>query len=432
MFLTLHEFLKKFDIINMSKDDFVNTFIITYSGNPTLKGIFDDENIHSKAVIKTKEDYRYIHRHKIIDYFYDIVITNRQKYLMDFYKSYFEFKNPFELKWNNVDIYTHCDTKYTENIQNFIFDMQLPCISLQKNDQSRRIIRNLNYLDILHNTIVTNTCKWKTSFWQTFINMYNKLKLEDRFFCKSCLELCLTDKNKNFSINTNVKTLFYHFQQYQPKASILNPYAINWILKNLFDGEKLFTPVLSWSSYLCAFMHSNWNEYVGIDVLQSVCDNTQYLYDYYMNTYPKQVGNKKCKIYCKPSESFLLDKHFMSVYENYFDAVLICPPYYNMEIYPGEMQSITLYKTYNEWLISYWEKTIQLIYHTLKPCKKFGFIINNYKTLGNVHYDLINDLNKIAIKYFKFINAYNLLNRVSPLRVNIKNRTEMLFLYEKK
>jgi hypothetical protein len=458
--LTREEFIKKYAI---TKEEFRKKFIVTYSGRPTLQDLFD-----LKSVIKTVDDPRYINRDQITDYFYDIVVTNRQKYLTEFYKSYFELPNSYDLKWDGVNLLTPVATNYDE--PNFIaawkhyaespdqddvyssmlaefnkmIDQPLSGISMQKNDLSRKIVRNLNYLDILHNTQVTNTCKSKTSFWQTLLNVYNKLELEDRFFAPSSIGLFLREKNGS-SGGINYNNFFYLFQQYQPKASILNPYTINWILKNLLgngktSGKKLFTPVLSWVSYTIAFMHSDWEHYVGVDVMKSVCDRTQFLFDHYIDelrpTLKSQkeidrLNKKHMDLYCKPSESLLYDDQFIEKYQDYFDAILLCPPYFNMEIYPHGNQSIELYPNYEEWLTKYWEDTVALCYIVLKQGQKFAFIINNYISLKKEEYPLIQDLNMRALKYFKLVGVYNLLNRVSPLRVNHKKRTEMLFVYEK-
>jgi hypothetical protein len=454
MFLTLDKFLAHFPTINISKEDFVKKFVVTYAGAPTLEDLFK-----LKSVIKTTDDPRYINREQIIDYFYDVVIVNRHTYLKEFYKSYFECPNPYDLKWDGVNILTRVNVNFDDSTwlgtwSDYIEDPEaksssmlvafkalieqpLPGISLQKNDLSRKCIRNLNYLDILHNTQVTNTCKSKTSFWQSLINVYNLLKLEDRFFAPSSIGLFLRKKSGN---GINYNNFYYLFQQYQPKASILNPYTINWILKNLFSGTKILTPVLSWESYLLAFMHSDWTDYVGIDVMKGVCDRTQFLFDHYKkDLLPKltnqteisQVKSKQLSLYCQPSESLLYDSNFLSKYSDYFDAVLMCPPYFNMEIYPEGDQSIELYPDYQEWLTNYWENTVALVQIVLKPGKRFGFIVNNYVSLKKDDYPLIDDLNMIALKYFKLVGAYNLLNRVSPLRMNLKKRTEMLFLYEK-
>ncbi len=455
MFLNLNDFLSYFPIINIDKENFVKTFIVTYAGRPTLENLFD-----LKSVIKTVDDQRYINRDEIINYFYDIVIVNRHKYLTDFYRSYFELPDFYKLKWDNVNILVNQNVHFDQpdllmawsNYQNNsnmesnktsmlfefnnLIDSNLPSLSLQKNDLSRKIIRNLNYLDILHTTRVTNTCKSKTSFWQTLINVYNKLELEDRFFAPSSIGLFLRKKGNLINFNN----FFYLFQQYQPKASILNPYTVNWILKNIFTGTKILTPVLSWNSYVVAFMHSDWQHYVGIDVIPGVCDRAKFLFDYYLKELKTELksqkeidrlDNKKMDIYCQPSELILNDQSFKSIYQSYFDAILLSSPYFDMELYNSENQSTDSYPKYSDWLEKYWEATVQGCVNALSSTGRFGFIINNYVSLKKVEYPLIVDLNMVALKYFKLIGVYKLLNRVSPLRMNKKNRTEMLFVYEK-
>lgn len=453
MFLTLEQYLSHFPPITITKEQFVKKFVVTYSTNPTLSDLFS-----FRSVIKNEFDPRYIARDQIIDYFYDIIITNRYKYLTEFYKSYFELPNPYGLKWDNYPIDTQLPVDfnqhtfidawihYQENtsddsqiLREFtqLIDQPQSGLSLQKNDMSRKIIRNLNYLDILDQTKIINTCKSNVSFWQTLINVYNHLKLEDRFFAPSSIGLFLRDKG-NGCVNFN--NFFYLFQQYQPKASIFNPYTINWMFKNVFTGTKLFTPVLSWVSYLCAFMHSDWEHYVGVDVIQRVCDRCQFLFDYYQHTLKPtltsrqeidRLNRKHLDLYCRPSESLLYDQQFLSKYDEYFDAIILCPPYFNMEIYQGGQQSIESYPDYQQWLTNYWEDTVLMCYLVLKRGRRFGFIINNYVSLKKESYPLIQDLNMIALKYFKLVDIFQLLNRVSPLRMNKKKRTEMLFVYEK-
>lgn len=442
MFLTQKQFLEYFPPIHITREDFIKQFIVTYVGCPTLQDLFE-----FKSVIKSPNDKRYINKEKIISYLYDVIIINRHKYLTVFYNNYLKLPDMYTLKWDNVNICHHqnvdfddqyfitewkkhmnddpnADIKYQFNK---LIDQPLSSLSLQKNDNSRKLIRNLNYLDILHSTRITNTCKSKVSFWQSLLNTYNKLQLEDRFFAPSSVDLCLKTKQNS---DINFQQFFYLFQQYQPKASILNPFTINWIMKNIFQGKRIFTPVLSWGSYLCAFMHTDWEHYVGVDVMPNVCERCNFLFNYYQNTLsPNQ--NKHINIYCKPSETLLQDQSFIKQYQDYFDAVLICPPYFDMEVYPTGEQSIKLYPTYENWLIQYWENTLKLCNLVLKKHQKLGFIINNYTSLNKKTYPLIQDLNIIALKYFKLIDVYQLLNRVSPLRMNKKNRTEMLFIYEK-
>lgn len=455
MFLTLEDYLAYFPKIEISREDFVKKFVITYSNSPTLEDLFN-----FKSVIKTPDDPRYINRDKIINYFYDVIIVNRHKYLTEFYKSYFELPDFYALKWDHIDISKPMVVNFNDpqlisawgryqnqpelyrgsmlNEFNRLIDQPLFGLSLQKNDYSRKIVRNLNYLDILHHTKVTNTCKSKTSFWETLINVYNDLRLEDRFFAPSSIGLFLKQKNDTDDINYN--NFFYLFQQYQPKASILNPFTINWILKNILPGKKILTPVLSWDSYVIAFMHSDFEHYVGIDVMPSVCERAKFLFSYYQNELKPhlkskievdRLNHKKLDIYCQPSEMILNDIHFIDQYHEYFDTILLSSPYFKMELYQSSNQSTDLYPDYKDWLEKYWEGTVRGCIHALAPNGRFGFIINSYTSLKKDEYPLIQDLNMVALKYFKLVGVYSLLNRVSPLRVNKKGRTEMLFVYEK-
>ena len=52
----------------------------------------------------------------------------------------------------------------------------------------------------------------------------------------------------------------------------------------------------------------------------------------------------------------------MMKYANHFDATLMCPPYFDMEIYPSNgKQSIEMYQIYKMWLTNYW-KILRLKY----------------------------------------------------------------------
>ena len=377
---------------------------------------------------------------KIIDYLYDVIIINRHKYLTSFYYAYFEFVDPHSLKWEDTDI-IHKTSKSNVQVKEILFfqedkyferalDADKTVISMQKNDASRRLVRNLNYLEILDTTKITNTQKSKTSFWKSLTDVYNKLTLADRMFAPSSLDQFFEDKNLSKELNYNA--FFYLFQGYQPKASILNPYTVNWIINHYFTNSEnknteksLFTPVLSWCSYILAFMHTDkyWKHYVGIDVIPDVVERTKFVHSLYKT-------EKTIDVYCKESELFNNDPIFLQKYTEYFDAIIMCPPYFNMEIYKEGNQSISKYPIYEEWLEKYWEQTVEMCKKVTKIGGKFSFIANNYCTLEKVHYDLISDLNKIAMKYFKLIDILQLHNRGSPLRMNHKDRTEMLFIYE--
>lgn len=402
-----------------------------YSQPQTLAEIFTLVPAgRGKPIIKNPEtDRRYINQDKIIEYFYEILIRNRKKYLTCFYEAYFQFKDPNTMKWKGINLLSEKE------------GLEYPVISLQKNDPSRRLIRSLFYLELLHETKVTNTVKSHVSFWEALDNMYNKLQLEDRFFAPSSIDLFLKDKGTKREERTGVKeinyhNLFYLLQAYQPKASIFNPYSIKWIMDNVLDhylgysGRSIFTPVLSWGSYMAAFMHSNYVEYVGVDVMPGVCDKVEYMAKWYAQKGMK-YAQKHTKIYCQPSETLLSDNKFLNMYQNHFDCVLVCPPYYDMEIYSEGPQSVDLYPNYDQWLDMYWGQTVKMCCKVTKKGGIFAMIANDYKTLDGKIFPLVQDLDERVGTCFKPLQTYYLQNRTSPLRVNAKDRTERLFIYRK-
>jgi hypothetical protein len=429
MFLTLDKFLSHFPPLNISKEEFTKRFTVMYVKPQTLAQIFSlsPSGRGGKPLIKNPEtDKRYINRDHVVEYFYEILIRNRKKYLSLFYEAYFQFKDPDTMKWKGINLLSDKDG--------------LKVVSLQKNDPSRRLIRNLFYMELLHLTSVTNTVKSHVSFWEALDNMYNKLQLEDRFFAPSSIDLFLRDKGTKRERDSGIReinynNLFYLLQAYQPKASIFNPYSIKWIMDNIIDhylgykGKRIFTPVLSWGSYMAAFMHSDYEEYVGVDVMPSVCDKVEFLADWYREK--SKYAHKKTKIYCQPSETMLTDQQFLGQYTGYFDSILICPPYYDMEIYHEGPQSIELYPDYNQWLQMYWGQTVNMCSKVIKPGGIFAMIANDYATLDGDTYPLVQDLGDRVQKYFTPVETYYLQNRTSPLRVNTKDRTERLFIYRK-
>lgn len=407
IFLSLSDFLAYFPVVTVSRDEFIRRFTVNYRVPQTLSDIFAFKSPLLKANVF---DSRYIQREEIIDLFYRLIITERVTYLTSIYNAYFAFSSPNTLKWTGINLSDGQDG-----------------ISLQKNDGAKRLIRNLFHKELLDLTVVSNTVKSKVSFWQSLLNMFNHLELEDRFFAPSSIGLCLK----------NNKNLFYLFQAYQPKASIFNPYTIKWILSEVIDkvsdytgkNKTFFTPVLSWSAYLMAFMHAeNYQTYVGVDVMPSVCQKNRQLAAWYTKETEEAV-KKSVSIHCSPSES--LSEPFLMEYRDFFDTIMVCPPYYDMEIYHEGSQSTSTYPDYQSWLKNYWMLTVEHCYTLAKPGCIFALIINDYSNLNGTNYELTRDLDVIVKQYFTPITMYRLKNRTSPLRTNTKDRTEKLLLYKK-
>ena len=421
-FLDLEEFLSYFPepwSKKPTKSEFVNRVMIMYSPPVRMSDAFSLKPVagRKRVIMKGSDDFRIKNRGAIIDFFYDVLVESRVKYLTEIFHGSFELSDPREMDWDIKDISRGKDT-----------------ISMQMNDASRRIVKNLFHIELYHLTTVTNSVKSSVSFWDAFTAMFTQLKIEDRFFAPSVLQLCLKPKRGIGGVGEpryDYRTLYYQLQQYQPKASILNPYTVFWILNELFDGKKLFTPVLSWGSYLIAYMQSRYTDYVGVDVMPGVCKKVDYLQKFFQIIWPKRFGpdRKPVTTICTRSEALLDDPRFMKKYRGYFDSILVCPPYFDMEIYHEGEQSIEEYPSYEEWLEKYWGQTVLLCSMVSEPGAKFGVIANNYNTLKRKHVPLADDLDKITQRYFKLDRVIYLVNRRSPLRSAEKDRTERLFMY---
>jgi len=192
------------------------------------------------------------------------------------------------------------------------------------------------------------------------------------------------------------------FSSYYFRASIMNPYLVYSLNKSVLKGTRIFTPTLGWSSYCYGFLECpEVIEYVGTDVISSVCEKTREL--------ATQYHDAKTTIYCKPSEDLFKSKPFMQKYREHFDVVFFSPPYYQLEMYKGAEQSTARYKTYEEWLEKYWEVTIQLCHHVLEKGGKMCYILSGYGP--DNQFDLLTDMNKIAKKYFHLKSTQPMYNK---------------------
>ncbi len=166
--------------------------------------------------------------------------------------------------------------------------------------------------------------------------------------------------------------------------------------------------------------------------MKNVIVKSNMMYDLFRDNNPN--NKKTVKLYNSPSESLLTNKEFLVKYTNSIDAVLYCPPYFDMEIYPDTsgLQSIDRFPTYDKWLEGYLFPTLILCSIVLKKGGKMAVIIGNYhKKLSGEFYDLTNDFQKYmsSMSSMKLTDTYFLKNRLSPLKNNDKLRGEILFIY---
>jgi hypothetical protein len=251
-------------------------------------------------------------------------------------------------------------------------------------------IRNMHYRAILETT--QSGFENNPSFLRVLKDLYNHLIIDYKILTPSGI----------FYMNTG--RLGSVFSSYYFRASIMNPYLVYSLNRTVLKGTRIFTPTLGWTSYAYGFLECpDVKEYVGCDVIPSVCTKTQEFIQY---RYPHIVS----KIFCQPSENLANSRPFLAKYKSHFDVVFFSPPYYELEMYPGKDQSTAQYKTYDEWLDQYWRQTMGLCHHVLKPGGILCYILSGYGK--NNEYDLVKDMNAIAKEQtFRLKRIENMYNK---------------------
>lgn len=403
----------------LSFDDFIKENLF-FKHNIDINTFADKFTIQYKEPISLKMYFQKLEkseRHKN-----DIRLINKDVLIEKLYNEFVIFAIETNRRFFNAYLKTNLEMKKNYwTFREIMLDNNR--ISVQKNDASKKIIRNLFYRQLLEYTQITTSLPNKFTLLKTWKRAFNELILDDRYFSPSVVSQYLRNE-----------PIHYFFQQYQPKASIINPYTIYWLLEFYFpklvpETNTIYTPVLSWGSYALAFSHtSTWKHYIGIDVMDSVCEKSKEICEYYFKnekTYEISKGISEGNL-------FIYEKYHEQV-----DLVFTCPPYFKMEIYyeNSEIQSTEIYTEYFDWLKMYWLKTVENCFHILKKKGIFAFIVGNYTDYKTKKkYDLITDCNQIIqnnLPNLVLINYFELVNRTSPLRNNDKIRSEFLYVYQK-
>jgi hypothetical protein len=301
-------------------------------------------------------------------------INNRDEYLTRFYDLSLKI-NPDKLVIRDADILPMKSRKMNNN-QSIIF---------------KNVIRNIHMFDILQYT------KSGIDNVPTFFDMLYDLYLHNIIDYK-----LLTPSATHYIKKGRIGSVF---SSYYFRASIMNPYLVYSLNESIFKSKRIFSPTLGWSSYCYGFLESSHViEYVGTDVIPSVCKKTEGFSDIY--------NDKTVDIYCTPSEDLLKNTTFMKKYKGHFDLVFFSPPYYELELYKSNNQSTDRYKTYEEWLTGYWEQTMKLCNHVLGKTGKMCYILSGYGSKATSKYkDLLTDMNNIAKQYFHLSSEQPMYNK---------------------
>lgn len=366
-YVLLEDFLDIFDS-NNKKDSFDN-FIQKAQVKSGLRLIKLEDYMKSKNI--KIEDIKMLHK----------LIQTRDEYLTRFYN--------MSLRVNEVKIH------------NVLKPMKINELDNNNQPLYKNIIRSMHMMDILQNT------KSGIENIPTYMDVLKDLYLKNIIDYK-----ILTPSSLFYMKNGRLGSVF---SSYYFRASIMNPYLVYSLNHKLLNGTKIFTPTLGWTSYCYGFLECPMvKEYVGTDVIKSVCDKT--------NKFAREHSpDKLIDIYCKPSEDLLKTSKFIDNYREHFDVVFFSPPYYRLELYEGKNQSTSKYKTYDDWLSKYWEQTIKLCDIVLEKGGRLCYIVSGYgsdKTTNNLN--LVEDMNKITKKYFTYKRTLPMYNK----NVNVTKHKE--------
>jgi len=254
----------------------------------------------------------------------------------------------------------------------------------------KNIIRNLHYKEILQNT--KSGLENIPTYMDVLKDFYQKEIIDYKILTPSSLHYIQEGR------------LGSVFSSYYFRASIMNPYLVYSLNMSVLKGTRIFTPTLGWTSYYYGFMECpDVVEYVGTDVIPSVCKITQ---EFGKKNYPL----KQTSIFCEPSENLAKNAAFLNRFKNYFDVVFFSPPYYQLELYSGKNQSTNQYNTYEEWLEKYWKSTIRMCYHVLQRGGRLCYILSGYGGESSF-YDLLKDMNNITKEFFKLTTTISMRNK---------------------
>jgi hypothetical protein len=274
----------------------------------------------------------------------------------------------------------------------------------------KNIIRNMHYKEILMNT--KSGLENIPTFLDVIHDLYVKNIIDYKLLCASSRFYIRKGR-----IGSVFSSLFF-------RASIMNPFVVYSLNKSVLQGTRIFTPTLGWTSYCYGFLECpEVVEYVGNDIIESVCKKTKkFAHDYY--------PDKMVDIFQQPSEDLYKFASFKEKYDEHFDVVFFSPPYYRLELYSGQDQSTVKYTTYNDWLDKYWKPTILLCHNVLQKGGRMCYIVSNYGSKEK--YNLVEDMNKITIDMgfteYKILNMYN---KNVNVNANQTENTEKICIFVK-
>ena len=345
---------------------------------------------------------------------YKILVTDANATLLAWFKRYGELKE-------SVDFYF--DIPESNILTNDIF-------TGRTNSKYGKICKNINFVNFY------NTKKLYTNDSEYTFGLL-KVMFEDFKVRNSLVGPAFFDHICKY--NGNPSQFWLDFMIGANRASIFNPATYKGILDNVFTGETLFAPVMGWNAYQIAFYNSKFKNLIATDVIPDVVENGNLLHNVF-KTYREnsifESQEKTIDLYLCPSEELDTKHNFVKKYKNAVDAVLLSPPYFDLEIYPSDGQSFNNFPDYQTWLKGYWEETVKLAVKVMKPNAKFGFVISNYINRQKQLVTISEDMRDIVLKHMNLEKHYRVQwSAISGTRQAKKTRNgnfEDLWVFVKK
>lgn len=407
---------------NISFDEFVIKATVE-----NKKSILEHFKIANEKSIKKHniDDFRWTEKERILKLLYDVTITNRKETLREWF----------------------ADHILIQNLDKFLtFEVESDLSKMVKEDNDYLILNgkhknNLNrFLKNIYPYEIYNTAKiYREPTFTILSKWFNELNFLHLLVGPMFLKI-LSRENKTKS---DWHDVFAILRGVTDSASLFNPHLAAWIIQNIYKGEKLLTPVMGWSSYLIGFMNTNWKEYVGIDVIPEVIENSKEIWKFKNNASTNLLfddDGKQLTLFCVPSEQIDYRCNFINRYEKYFDGIFFSPPYFDLEKYESYKglentnQSIANFDSYDEWLNGYWRPTVELCSKVMSDTGNFGFVISNYKDKQIGLREISNDMHKICLEYFDLEKQYKIqwANFTKRTKKSDDGNFEDFWFYKKK
>lgn len=345
---------------------------------------------------------------------YKILVTDANATLLVWFKRYGELKE-------SVDFYF--DIPESNILTNDIF-------TGRTNSKYGKICKNINFVNFY------NTKKLYTNDSEYTFGLL-KVMFEDFKVRNSLVGPAFFDHICKY--NGDPSQFWLDFMIGANRASIFNPATYKGILDNVFTGETLFAPVMGWNAYQIAFYNSKFKNLIATDVIPDVVENGNLLHNVFKKYQENSIfesQEKTIDLYLCPSEELDTKHNFVKKYKNAVDAVLLSPPYFDLEIYPSDGQSFNNFPDYQTWLKEYWEETVKLAVEVMKPNAKFGFVISNYINRQKQLVTISEDMRDIVLKHMNLEKHYRVQwSAISGTRQAKKTRNgnfENLWVFVKK